>query len=112
MFLHVAKSLFKGGRVALLLYEGSSMSGPGEVTVLSTLQEGCLARNPSTSLCEKLKVALTSEMALVYVCGNICSTLHSTQLIVAQRGPLRPCSVLAFPLQQLVCSFLVARLCS
>ena len=69
MFLYIAKSLLKGGRVALMLYEGvagSSMAvGPGKVTVLSNLQEGCVARNPSVRLYERLKVALTSEAALV-----------------------------------------------
>lgn len=68
MFLYVAKSLLKGGRVALLLCEGvvgsSVPIGPGEITVLSNLQEGCVTRNPSTCLCERLKVALTSEAGL------------------------------------------------
>lgn len=43
MYLYVAKSLHKGGRVALLSYigiTGSSMAvGPGKVTVLSNLLE-------------------------------------------------------------------------
>lgn len=65
MFPYIAKSLFKGGGVALLLYEGIAGCSMAVVTVLSNLQEGCVARNPSTCLCGRLKVACILEVALV-----------------------------------------------
>lgn len=106
------------------LLEAVCLIGPGEITVLSNLQEGCVTRNPSTCLCERLKVALTSEAGLggsvvVQVWGSICPTSCAAQLNVAQRGPLRPPCVLAFTLQpacirrrEAVCSFIVTRMCS
>jgi len=59
MFQYLAKPLLKGGRVALLLYEGVAGSSlavaPGKVMGLSNLQEGYVARNPPGWLRWKIK---------------------------------------------------------
>lgn len=74
-------------------------TGLGKVPVLSNLQDVYGAGNLPACLCERLKVALTSEAALVVqaqVWGSMSSTLCSAQPLVAQQGLLRSCCVLTF----------------